>query len=300
MAILIDAPRWPAHGTRFAHLVSDTSLNELHAFAAAAGLPVRAFDHDHYDIPERRHRDLIELGAELVPEKELLRRLRESGLRVRPSERTPKPAQVVAGLRQAWLEVLPEASGLGEELLARWQEPHRAYHDVRHLAQALDAAQLVSDGLPARPVLLALWFHDAVHDLRPGEDEEASAQLALDRLAGLLPTAEAGEVARLVRLTASHSPEPGDRTGAIVVDADLSILGQPAGRYHVYVRDVRTEYHEIPDADFRHGRTQVLQRLLALEPLFNTAAGRLAWQEPARRNLTEELDRWLPPPKPPR
>ncbi|MCW5952565.1 MAG: hypothetical protein KIT69_09930 [Propionibacteriaceae bacterium] len=203
-------------------------------------------------------------------------------------------------MRRAWQEVLPEAAGLGEELLARWQEPHRAYHDVRHLAQALDAAHLVSEGRPGRPVLLALWFHDAVYDLRPGEDEEESAQLALSRLTGLLPEADVSEVARLVRLTASHSPAPDDRTGAIVVDADLSILGQPAGRYHVYVRDVRTEYREIPDADFRYGRTQVLQRLLALEPLFHTAAGRLAWQEPARRNLTEELDRWLPPPEPPR
>ncbi len=301
MAILIDAPRWPAHGTRFAHLVSDTSLNELHAFAAAAGLPVGAFDHDHYDIPERRHRELIGLGAELVPEKELLRRLRRGGLRVRPAERTPRPSQVLDGLRQAWREVLPEATELGEELLTRWQEPHRAYHDVRHLAQALEAARLVSDGgQPSRPARLALWFHDAVYDLRPGQDEEESAQLALNRLAGLLPHPEVAEVARLVRLTASHDPAVDDPAGATVVDADLSILGQPAGRYHVYVRDVRTEYREIPDADFRHGRTQVLQRLLSLEPLFHTAAGRLAWQETARQNLTEELDRWLPPPRAPR
>lgn len=294
MAILIDAPRWPAHGTRFAHLVSDTSLNELHAFAAAAGLPVRAFDHDHYDIPERRHRDLIEQGAELVSEKELLRRLRQGGLRVRPSERTPKPGQVLTGLRRAWHELLPEAAGLGEELLARWQEPHRAYHDVRHLAQALEAARLVGDDRPSRAVRLALWFHDAVYDLRPGEDEEASAQLALDRLAGLLPPTEVGEVARLVRLTASHRVGRDDPGGAVMVDADLSILGQPAGRYHVYVRDVRTEYREVTDDDFRHGRAQVLRRLLALEPLYRTPIGRLTWQEAAHRNLTEELSRWLP------
>lgn len=294
MAILIDAPRWPAHGTRFAHLVSDASLNELHAFAAAAGLPLRAFDHDHYDIPERRHRELIDLGAELVSEKELLRRLREAGLRVRPSERTPKPTQVLTGLRRAWREVLPGAADLGEELLARWQEPHRAYHDVRHLAQALAAAHLVSEGGASRTVQLALWFHDAVYDLHPGEDEEASARLAARRLAGLVPATEVGEVARLVRLTASHAPGPDDHAGAIVVDADLSILGQPAGRYHVYVRDVRTEYREIPEPDFRQGRAQVLRRLLALEPLFHTTVGRVTWQEPARRNLAEELARWLP------
>lgn len=294
MAILVDAPRWPAHGTRFAHLVSDTSLNELHAFAAAAGLPDRAFDHDHYDIPERRHAELVALGAEPVSEKELLRRLRASGLRVRPADRTPKPAQVLDGLRRAWWELLPEAPGLGAELLARWQEPQRAYHDVRHLAQALGAARLVSGGAPDRPVQLALWFHDAVYELRPGEDEEASARLAEERLTGLLLPAEVDEVARLVRLTTTHDPEPADLAGAIVMDADLSILGQPAGRYHVYVRDIRTEYRAVAEEDFRRGRTQVLRGLLALDPLFRTTAGRRAWLETARRNLAEELLRWQP------
>ena len=292
MAILVDAPRWPAHGTRFAHLVSDTSLNELHAFAAAAGLPDRAFDHDHYDIPERRHAELVALGAQPVSEKELLRRLRAAGLRVRPADRTPKPAQVLDGLRRAWQELLPAAPELGEELLARWQEPHRAYHDVRHLAQALSAAEAVNQGAPERPVRLALWFHDAVYDLRPGQDEEDSAVLAQQRLAGLLPAAEVDEVARLVRLTASHDPDLGDAAGAVVMDADLSILGQPAGRYHVYVRDIRTEYRAVPEEDFRRGRTQVLRSLLALDPLFRTATGRRAWLATAQQNLAEELKRW--------
>lgn len=295
MTILLDAPRWPAHGTRFAHLVSDTSLNELHAFAAVAGLPHRAFDHDHYDVPERRHAELIARGALLVSEKELLRRLRDGGLRVRPAERTPKPQQVLAGLRQAWRDLLPQAPALGEELLTRWQEPHRAYHDVRHLAQALAAADTVSEHRAGHPVRLALWFHDAVYDLRPGLDEEASAQLAVDRLTGLLPRTEVDEVARLVRLTTSHHTEPEDDAGAVMVDADLSILGQPAARYHIYVRDVRTEYQHLAEEEFRHGRSQVLRQLLDLDPLFRTDSGRRAWQERARTNLTEELARWTDP-----
>ena len=56
--IYIDPPRWPAHNTVFSHLVSDTSLAELHSFAADAGIAFRAFDLDHYDVPARRYRDL--------------------------------------------------------------------------------------------------------------------------------------------------------------------------------------------------------------------------------------------------
>ena len=81
--ILIDAPRWPAHGTVFAHLVSDTAYQELHDFAARCGIPRYAFDGDHYDIPQARHAALVTVGATVVSWSELTRRLNHSGLRLR-------------------------------------------------------------------------------------------------------------------------------------------------------------------------------------------------------------------------
>ena len=88
MAVLIDEPMWPAHGTLWAHLVSDTSYDELHAFAAAAGIPERGFDNDHYDVPLRKWDDLVAMGAEPVTARELLRRLQRAGLRVRQVDKT--------------------------------------------------------------------------------------------------------------------------------------------------------------------------------------------------------------------
>lgn len=298
MAVLIDPARWPAHGTRFAHLVSDASLDELHAFAAAAGIPLRAFDHDHYDVAEDRHPQLVALGAVPVPEQELLRRLRDAGLRVRPRDRTPSAAAVLPVLRAAWDGLLPRAPSVGTELLERWSEPHRVYHDVRHLAHALTAAREISGDEVARPVQLALWFHDAVYRREPGADEEASARLVGELLAGTgLPSAEVDEVARLVRLTADHVlADPADAAGAIVLDADLAVLGLPRGRYDVYVRDVRLEYGQLSEAAFRRGRLDVLDHLLGLDPLFATRYGRLRWQEAARRNLAAERRRWLTEP----
>ena len=87
MVILIDDPQWPAHGRLWAHLVSDSDLDELHAFAAAAGIPRRAFDLDHYDVPVERYDELVAAGAEPVSPRELVRRLAASGLRVTPRER---------------------------------------------------------------------------------------------------------------------------------------------------------------------------------------------------------------------
>lgn len=87
MAILIDPPIWPAHGTTFSHLVSDVSYEELHEFAARAGVPERAFDRDHYDVPLSMYDQLVELGAEPVRGRELVQRLIASGLR----RRKPRP-----------------------------------------------------------------------------------------------------------------------------------------------------------------------------------------------------------------
>ncbi len=80
--MLIDPPTWPAHETVWSHLVSDLSYAELHEFAARAGVPRRAFDHDHYDVPQARYDELVALGATPVSGRELVLRLIRSGLRV--------------------------------------------------------------------------------------------------------------------------------------------------------------------------------------------------------------------------
>jgi len=87
MAILVDDARWPAHGRLWAHLVSDSDLDELHAFAGAQDIPRRGFDRDHYDVPEEALPRLIAAGAQHVSGHELVRRLIASGLRITARER---------------------------------------------------------------------------------------------------------------------------------------------------------------------------------------------------------------------
>lgn len=97
VAILIDDARWPAHDRLWAHLVSDSALAELHAFADAQGIPSRAFDLDHYDVPEDALPRLIAAGAEHVSGHELVRRLIASGLRITARERRSAGRGPVAG-----------------------------------------------------------------------------------------------------------------------------------------------------------------------------------------------------------
>jgi hypothetical protein len=93
VTILIDEARWWWRGKKWCHLVSDVSYDELHDFAARAGIPRRGFQGDHYDVPEEYRDALIEAGAQQTESRELVRRLRAAGLRMSPAERRARMAR---------------------------------------------------------------------------------------------------------------------------------------------------------------------------------------------------------------
>lgn len=81
--ILIDPPTVEAHGRVWSHLASDTSFEELHAFARSLDIPERGFDRDHYDVPSQWYDAVVAAGATPVSSRELVRRLVDAGLRRR-------------------------------------------------------------------------------------------------------------------------------------------------------------------------------------------------------------------------
>lgn len=290
MAVYIDPPRWPAHGTVFSHLVSDASLDELHEIAQRIGLSPRAFDEDHYDVALARYDEAVAAGALEVDGKELVRRLVQSGLRVPAARRSDRAVSALTSRWDSGIGTGPRLRELRGELLARWGEAHRQYHDRTHLLAMLRALDLLTDDAPPREVLLAAWFHDAVHEGRAGADEEASASLAERLLPGAGCSAEqTAEVARLVRLTASHSPADDDLAGQLLCDADLAVLGGAPAQYADYARRVSREYASVPRRDFVLGRLQVLSRL-AEGPIFRTGRAQELWAQRAGENLAVEID----------
>jgi hypothetical protein len=81
--ILIDPPLVPSRGRMWSHVASDTSYDELHAFARELGIPERGFDRDHYDLPAEVYDEAVALGAVPVTSRELIARLVGAGLRRR-------------------------------------------------------------------------------------------------------------------------------------------------------------------------------------------------------------------------
>jgi predicted metal-dependent HD superfamily phosphohydrolase len=231
-----------------------------------------------------------------------------------PPPTTP-PSRPERWLRRQWAALAPATGGtsgneradwadVGDDVLARYSEPHRRYHTAEHLAEVLQTVRSLAD--PTDPgasfhldspddyvaVVLAAWFHDAVYDPRSATNEDDSARLASDRLgAAGLDAALVDEVARLVRLTAGHTVAPGDDNGALLVDADLAILGARPARYDRYAADVRDEYGFVDDDAFRSGRRQVLETFLGLGSIYHCELMVVRCDENARRNLRRELTR---------
>ncbi|MFI7496406.1 DUF4031 domain-containing protein [Kocuria sp. M4R2S49] len=298
MPVYIDPPLWPAHGTHFSHLVSDTSYDELHAFADRLGVSRRAFDRDHYDVPESRYEEAVAAGALPVDGRQLTRVLVRSGLRVPARARPDRIARV---LLRRWAARFPAHPALGEELVDRWSEPHRHFHGPAHLLAVLEALDLLRTGTgldPARTeaLVLAAWFHDAVYRGRPGADEQESADLARARLtAAGFPGPLATEVERLVLLTIGHRVAEEDTAGGVLLDADLSVLGADPTGYAAYVAGVRKEYAHVPGPVFAQARLRVLEDLRSRRPLFRTPAAQRRWGAAAERNLEDEIGRLRAP-----
>lgn len=170
------------------------------------------------------------------------------------------------------------------ELTRRYTEPHRRYHDLRHIADML----LKGRGFPlSDEQVMAVWFHDAIYDPASKTNEIDSAELAVERLFQLgWEGARVKVVQQIVLDTKGHTPSI--EASKPVLDLDLSTL---AGSWEDYARNganIRAEYASVPEADWLVGRRKWLESMLAKPALFHTDWGK-GLESHARRNLARDL-----------
>jgi predicted metal-dependent HD superfamily phosphohydrolase len=178
------------------------------------------------------------------------------------------------------------------ELLAAWGEPHRHYHDQRHLGECLARwSRWRSQAEQPGEVALALWFHDAVYEPRASDNEIRSAAWAARVMteAGV----DVGAVQRVhdLIMDTCHEAVPTTADAQLVVDIDLAVLGAEEERFEAFDRDVRKEYGWVPGFLYRRKRRDVLQRFLDRERIYSTPAAFEELEVPARRNLAAALSR---------
>jgi len=177
-----------------------------------------------------------------------------------------------------------------DRLVAMYSERQRHYHDLRHIADCLrefdSARQLAREPVA---VELAIWFHDAVYDPRAGDNEERSAELAKHWLSKLnVPDVLVAAVPLLVLATKSHDGSI-HVDAPLLVDVDLSVLGQPRDRFWEYEAQIRAEYAWVEQKIFAAKRAEILARFLARARIYSTDVFFEKYERQARLNLRASI-----------
>lgn len=178
-------------------------------------------------------------------------------------------------------------------LLARHREKHRRYHTATHVAWVIRHVDELAVSQPVDhldEIVAAAFYHDAVYEAAYPANERASARLARRDLSTLGWDEDSVERVGLM-IEATEHGDGGSATGdtAILLDADLAILGADPAGYSAYVAGVRSEYRHVDDEDWAAGRAGVLEGFLRRSTIFQTPAGRDRWEARARANVAAEL-----------
>lgn len=203
-------------------------------------------------------------------------------------------------VRSAWRQIVGHRhDGYVDDLLIRYAEPHRHYHTAAHIMWVVRHLHDMTP-TPSAELLAAALYHDAIYDPRAVDNEARSAVIAATDLAGLgWPTERRDTLQAMIVATAGHVAghadgpvpigDPNSAETAMLLDADLAILGAEPGAYQAYVNGVRAEYAHVDDDVWRVGRAQVLRHFLDRRRLFATKYMFTAREHRARANIDAEL-----------
>jgi predicted metal-dependent HD superfamily phosphohydrolase len=177
-----------------------------------------------------------------------------------------------------------------ERITKAYAEPHRRYHTAAHIDACLREFDSVrSLARSGSEVESALWFHDVIYNTRASDNELQSAEMASRFLAssGVSPSICARVHSHI--LATAHKGKPDDDDARLVVDIDLSILGQDEQVYGLFERSVREEYKWVPWFLFRRKRIEILRSFLDRESIYGTEQFRQRYESAARSNLERAI-----------
>lgn len=208
----------------------------------------------------------------------------------------PLPATVLAALQRRWQLLVASpavsstlAASAWSEVAAHYGENGRFYHTLSHVHHVLTTVETLEPA-PSPALQLAAWLHDVIYDPRRSDNEAASAAFArrlLRRWAQ--PQALVQRVSALILATKTHAAGD-DWETAVLLDADLAILGAEWETYQAYARAIRREYHFVSPEAYRSGRVAVLQRFLQRPHIYQTPQFLAHRETAARANLRREID----------
>ncbi len=183
------------------------------------------------------------------------------------------------------------ANKLWNEIELNYSSKNRFYHTLSHLENLLNQLlEVKSEIKDWNCILFTLFNHDIIYKSTKSDNEEKSADFAVERMIQLSVSKLVIESCKnQILATKSHLSNENFDTNYFL-DADLSVLGQGWNSYSDYFKNVRKEYSIYPDILYNSGRKKVLKHFLAMEKIFKTDYFFRKFELNARQNLQKELN----------
>jgi predicted metal-dependent HD superfamily phosphohydrolase len=204
----------------------------------------------------------------------------------------------LGSLHAQWVSLASQyASGpsaiesLFNSIVEHYSASARAYHNLSHIQSLLSMGLSLSDKIQNRDALyFAIWFHDVIYDTKRSDNEEKSAEFAVEALASLgVPEQTIAITRDMILATKHHRADDLSWDMKAFLDLDTSILGAPEEIYKEYSRAIRKEYSWVPGFLYRKGRMKVLNDFLDRESIYQTEEIGAKYETQARHNIAEEI-----------
>jgi len=184
----------------------------------------------------------------------------------------------VALIEELWLEIKK-----------KYTEKHRAYHNLNHLEEIFSYYDVYKDKLEQPDIIcFSIFYHDIIYSVWKKDNEEKSADFALDELSALLSSSQLQNIQQQIVATKIH--EGVDKDTEWLLDFDLAILGQSVNDYKSYTQKIRKEYKSVPNFLYKKGRIKVLEHFIDKATIYKTSEFIDLYEVQAKENLKQELN----------
>jgi len=214
---------------------------------------------------------------------------REPELVITPARKTNLTERMESLLSRIFVMQPEDSKKIAEDLVEQYSSSSRRYHGLRHIAQCLkELDSMRDDSIDRDSIELAIWYHDVVYVPGSGENEKMSAQKMVKDLSQFESKLSIEKVEQMICATNHDGSDTYDKETNILLDIDLSILGQRHQDYESYRYGVRQEFRGYSRLTFSHGRKNFLRNLLA-GPIFHTQFMKQKYEKAAIKNIEGEL-----------
>ena len=219
---------------------------------------------------------------------------------LRANKKMSNSYQITDKLFQNWSELLQNfdinqtaTEQTFNQIVESYSNPNRYYHNLEHIKYVLKVIQSLefqTKYFDIKTVKFAAWFHDIVYDTKAKDNEEKSAEYAVEVLSSLsIPSDVIKNVKKLILQTKNHYASNTDFDGQILLDADLAILGSNPAKYCKYTQAIRQEYIWVPDTEYFAARKKILETFLQRDNIYFTQFMQETKEKIARNNIETEI-----------